>query len=259
MRNIIASVLVALAFSTPLAAQTDEAARLLDEGNRLFREGNFEQARIAYEEVTDLGVESGNVYYNLGNAYFRLDRLGKAMLNYQRAFRYFPKDAALTHNMDLVRSRSRDQLSVLPKPIWAKWWNGFVDTVGLRRLFWLGVVGWLAGLALFGRRLHLRAISTAARRLAIVLVVVGGLAGAGAVATSAARTDNVSAVVTADRADVHEEPSSDSRVVIVVHEALVVDVLRNDGDLLQVRLPNGITGFVEPGTIETIQAVRRTE
>lgn len=244
--------MLAGAIPPAVVAQLDNAARLLDQGNLHFRDGNFDEARTSYEEALSLGFESGAVYYNLGNAYFRLDRLGKAMLNYQRAARFLRDDPALTHNMDLVRSRARDQLSVLPRPIWAKWWNGMVDRIGVRALFWSGVFAWLAGVGLAGRRLLTGTWSAVGRRLSAFLVAIGLLAGSGAVATSVARSDNVSAVVTSARADVLEEPSNSSRTAVVIHEALVLDVLELEGHWVHVRLPNGVVGFVERETIETI-------
>jgi tetratricopeptide (TPR) repeat protein len=255
MRFVLAILLTnvfASALTHDADAQVDEAARLLDEGNSHFREGDFDEARMAYEEVLALGMESGAVYYNLGNAYFRMDKLGKAMLNYRRASRFFPDDAALSHNMDLVRSRARDQLSVLPQPVFSKWWNTLVDAIGLRTLFWSGVVAWLAGLALVARRVVTGSLGAMARRAAATLLLGGLLAGAGAVASSVARADNVSAVVITDRAHVLEGPANDARTVVVIHEGLVVDVLVDQERWIQVRLPNGVTGFVERETIETI-------
>ena len=236
----------------PVGAQVDEAARLLDEGNLHFRDGHFDEARHSYESALDLGWASGAAYFNLGNAYFRLDRLGEAMLSYQRAARFFRDDPALAHNMDLVRSRARDQLSVLPQPVWTKWWNAMVDGVGLAPLFWIGSICWLAGLALVGWRIYVGPPFPAARRLSTVLVVGGLLASASAVATSMARSDDVSAVVIADRVAVLETPSNESRIVLVVHEALVVDVLGEFGRWTHVKLPNGVTGYVETETIDQV-------
>ena len=252
--RLIHIAVVSMAAVLPLSssAQIDEAARLLDEGNTYFREGDFDQARFAYEEALDQGLESGVAYYNLGNAYFRLDRLGRAMLNYQRAARFFPDDEALEHNLDLVRSRARDRLSVLPTPVWIKWWNSLVDYIGLTILFWTGVAAWLGGLGLLGWGIHSGILAPGSRRLIVLLVLVGLLAGAGAVGTSVARSDEVAAVVIAERADLLESPSNESRMVAVVHEALVVDVLGELGRWIHVRLPNGVTGYVENETIEVI-------
>jgi len=240
------------AFPPGPAAQIDTAARLLDEGNRSFREGDFEHARLAYENALEHGFESGTVYFNLGNAYFRMDRLGKAMLNYQRAARLLPGDPELEHNIDLVRARSRDELSILPRPIWARWWGSFVDSVGLAALYWVGIIAWLAGMGLLGWRLYTGNGTAGSRRVVTVLLIVGVLAGGGSVATSMARSDHESAVVTSERADVLEGPSNGSRTVIVVHEALVVEVLGEIGQWAHVRLPNGVTGYVERETIDVV-------
>ncbi len=246
------SIAVSVGLTSVSLGQTDEAARLLDEGNRLFREGDFEGARVSYEGALGLGLESGIAYYNLGNAYFRLDRLGKAMLSYRRAARFLRDDPELRHNIDLVRSRARDQLSILPKPVWVKWWDGLVNLIGLRTMFWIGAAAWLFGLGIVGRRILTGSSGNASRRSALVLVLVGLAAGCGAFATSVARSDDVTAVVVSDRAHVLEQPSNSSRTVIVVHEALVVDVVEQRGEWLHIRLPNGVTGYIEQESAEIV-------
>ncbi|MDX1429943.1 MAG: tetratricopeptide repeat protein, partial [Rhodothermales bacterium] len=96
--------------------KTEEAARLFDEGNSHYRNGDFEAARTFYENARKSGFESAALYHNLGNAYFRLDKLGMAMVSYQRAARLQPGDEAIEHNIRIVQTRSRDRFSQVPKP-----------------------------------------------------------------------------------------------------------------------------------------------
>ncbi len=74
-------------------------------GNDLYGQGRYKDAILAYEEILSMGVSSGNLYYNLGNAYFKEGELGKALLNYERAMRLIPRDADLRMNIRLIDNK----------------------------------------------------------------------------------------------------------------------------------------------------------
>jgi tetratricopeptide (TPR) repeat protein len=82
---------------------------LFREGNLAYQEGRFEDAAARYEEVRTRDLASGPLHYNLGNAYYRLGDLGRAMANYQRALRYLPRDEDLRANIEFVRTRTLDR------------------------------------------------------------------------------------------------------------------------------------------------------
>ncbi len=235
--------------SQSVCGQTENATRAFDEGNQYFREGEYEQARSAYEHAIGEGFVSGALLYNLGNTYFRLDRLGLAMLYYQRARRFLPDDLELSHNIDLIKARSRDEFSVVPTPVWSRWWNSFVGAVGLDLLFWLAAVGWVAGLSLVGYRIFTDVRTDWTRRTATLLIVFGMGAGLAAVATSWSQAAQLEGVVVAERVDLLEEPNQASRITVALHEGLVIDVLESGDRWMKVRLPNGVSGFVEKDAV----------
>lgn len=100
-------------------ADEGEAALYLQKGEASFRRGmqldstDPENARVHYTEaiinfehiVNEFGIRNGKLYYNIGNAYFRLEDLGRAILNYRRALLYQPNDQNLAQNLEYARSR----------------------------------------------------------------------------------------------------------------------------------------------------------
>jgi len=104
----------------------DEAVLIFQEANQLFRQANeasvnnpgeayelYRSAALRYERLTDEGgIENGRLYYNLGNAYYRMDDLGRAILNYRRAERFLPGDADLMENLASARSRRLDRFEL---------------------------------------------------------------------------------------------------------------------------------------------------
>ena len=71
-------------------------------GNEAYREGDFEKAIAHYEQLITDGVRNGRVHYNLGNAYFKNEQLGPALLNYYRAEKLMPGDDDIRQNIEMA-------------------------------------------------------------------------------------------------------------------------------------------------------------
>ena len=69
--------------------------------NALYKDGQYTAAASDYEQLRNAGLESGNLYFNLGNAYFKAGQRGKAILNYERAHRLLPSDPDVEANLDV--------------------------------------------------------------------------------------------------------------------------------------------------------------
>jgi len=96
---------------------------LLEQANRAFEQaltspepqvaqGYYQQAMAGYEQLIASRVHNAKLYYNLGNAYFRLNDLGHAILYYQRGLRLEPGNRQLQANLSYARSRRVDQINV---------------------------------------------------------------------------------------------------------------------------------------------------
>lgn len=107
-----------------LAAASDpggEQRQLLQEANDYFHQANdakdpalarplYQKSLLRFERLLQEGVRNGKLYYNIGNVYFRLDDLGRAVLNYRRAEQYRPGDENLRQNLAFALSRQPDKL-----------------------------------------------------------------------------------------------------------------------------------------------------
>src|SRR5262249_32992192 len=74
--------------------------------------GYYQQAIAGYEQLVAGGIHNAKLYYNLGNAYFRLNDLGHAILQYRRGLRLEPGNRQLQANLSYARSRRLDQIDV---------------------------------------------------------------------------------------------------------------------------------------------------
>lgn len=95
-------------FLLPGFSPTQSPAALFFEANRAYEQGDFQAAEQGYTALLARGIESGDLYYNLGNTYFRIGDLGRAVLYYEKARRWMPRDDDLAFNLAHVRSLTRD-------------------------------------------------------------------------------------------------------------------------------------------------------
>lgn len=114
--GLLASLVAAgVAVATDPGNETPQT--LFFQGNTAYGEERYADAVAAYEKVLATGVESGNLHFNLGNAYFKSGDVGRAVLAYERARRLIPRDPDLHANLGYARERSGDSD---PTPLWAR-------------------------------------------------------------------------------------------------------------------------------------------
>ncbi len=87
-----------------LSMASDAPQTAFFRANTLYSQGQYTHAAQAYEQLLTTGQHSGNLYFNLGNAYFKNDHIGKAILNYERARRIAPGDTDIEANLVYARS-----------------------------------------------------------------------------------------------------------------------------------------------------------
>ena len=252
VRRACAALLLVIAWSAaPVAAQ--EA--FFDEGNRRYQEGDFAGAVKLYERILQGGLESGELHYNLGNAWFRLGELGPAILHYERARRSMPRDDDLAANLELARSLTVDRVTPLPG-FWlfrvARWWIDLLSRpalLGVVTLAWLMTMAALV-VAVIGRGDLLLIWS---RRAAAVAGVATLLFGLGLVARELELGRSDEAVIMAEAADVHSAPSEDEELLIfTVHEGTKVRVERRSDAWVEIVLEDGKVGWVRSDRLALI-------
>ena len=103
---ILVSLMIWPAFSFAQDAKAGGANpdKFFSSANAHYAKGDYAKAVENYVRVLDLVVENGEVYYNLGNCFLKLGRIGYAILCYEKAGRYMPGDSDLKANMNYARS-----------------------------------------------------------------------------------------------------------------------------------------------------------
>lgn len=225
-------------------AQSPETLRQYDEGTRLVEQGDYAGAVDVYQAVLDEGVASAALYYNLGIAFYRLDRLGQAVRYFEKAAQLDPGDRLVRHNLDIARSRLADRITGLPTPFWIRIGQGVVRAFGVFGLFTIGLAGWFTlatcivlGIRRGGARSWVRHGAVAGAVVAVVFL------GAAFLSSAVSPFGNRSVVVEESVPLTSSAGGTDS--LQELHEGMVVDILEVQGSWARVRLANGVTGWLE--------------
>jgi len=247
--------LVALLILLPASAslgQTPE--QLFREANQLYQQGKVPDARDLYEKILSSGYSSGELYYNLGNAYYKTGSLARAILNYERAMRLIGGDEDVRHNLQLANMMTTDRIEPIPKLFVWDYWQACKDAFSLRSatlfayLFYVLVAG-AAALFLLARTYALRKVALLSGGGALVAFCFCALLFASKL-TDATRTDE--AVLMAQIATVKNSPDPKSSDAFVLHGGSKVQLIDHLGSWSKIRLADGKVGWVEAASLEVI-------
>lgn len=220
----------------------------------LYRMDDYQGAIAAYEDILAEGKSSADLYYNLGNAYYRDGQLGKAILNYERALRLKPGMSDAKENLELANARTADRITTLPQLFIVRWWNALTTAITPHgwRIVWLVLLA-IAGIGVAMLR---TGRSSAIRRggLATTVVSLLFLLLATALLISSTRAYNAHpyAIITDQAVTLKASPDNKSIDKMILHEGTKVKVLDNLTGWYKIAIADGTNGWCPQNTMERI-------
>lgn len=235
-------------------AQSDEWQYYFRQGNQHYQEGDYEEAVKSYRKIIDYGYESGALYYNLGNAYFKLDEMGRARLAYERAKKFLKGDEALEQNMKMVELRLVDQINPPPELLLSIWWNAILNLFNMRVLTF--IVLFLMWVLLIAGAFRLYRIRRGRRDslkpLFIVVLLLFIFFSILYIQKIYILETEQFGVILTDKVTLRAEPTASGTELFVIHEGSKVEIKRVVNDWLEVQLVDGKTGWLLRSTLEII-------
>ena len=245
--------LLLMALLSTLATVTTQA-QTKAEADSAYQQGNYQQAIVLYEQMLQKGV-SADLYYNLGNAYYRTEDITHAVLNYERALLLSPGDADIRFNLQMARSKTIDKITPESEMFFVTWYRSLaglmsVDAWARTALAMLALAIVLGLLYLFASPVWMRKVGF----FGALFMIVGFLLG-NVLAWQQKRefTQRHGAIVTSSVANVKSTPATTGTDLFILHEGTRVDI--TDGTMKQwkrVRVADGKEGWIEAQMIETI-------
>ena len=247
-------ILLFLSAWSSAEAQTQDVSRLFQSGNEYYARSNYKAAIEQYQKVLESAVVSEVVLYNLANAYFKNNQLGKAILCYEKAQRLAPRDREIAENLSFARARIADKVERPPEGFFlgrlrriTNWLPLDTETALAVALFFAANAAfclfWLDAIPRFSRFALYASIA-----FFMLFLILG--------------TSNLlriywqetvhEGVILVEKADVLSGPASDSPTLFSIHEGLKVRIENDLPDWVQISLDNGWNGWVKKDALGEI-------
>ena len=219
-----------------------------------YQKGNYQQAIRDYEEILKNG-ESAEIYFNLGNAYYRTDNITKAVLNYERARLLSPGDDDINFNLQFARSKTIDKITPESEMFFITWYKSLVNFTSVDNWAKTGILCIVMALLLvllylFGPQLMLRKIGFFGGLAFFVIFLLSNLF---AFQQKQALDNRTGAIIMAPSVNIKKTPAKNSADQFVLHEGTRVDIIdKGMTDWRCIRVGDGREGWIETKAIEEI-------
>ena len=219
-----------------------------------YQKGNYQQAIRDYEEILKNG-ESAEIYFNLGNAYYRTDNIIKAVLNYERARLLSPGDDDINFNLQFARSKTIDKITPESEMFFVTWYKSLVNFTSVDNWAKTGILCIVMALLLvllylFGPQLMLRKIGFFGGLAFFVIFLLSNLF---AFQQKQALDNRTGAIIISPSVNIKKTPAKNSADQFVLHEGTRVDIIdKGMTDWRCIRVGDGREGWIETKAIEEI-------
>jgi len=252
MKQIVFGILIG--FNFVLARPVQSPQHLFEQANQAYQNQDFQTALGLYQEIEKQNLESGELYFNLGNVYYRLNAPGMSRLYYEKAAQLLPGDEAVQTNIGLLKSRLADQIQETPGFFLDQWLSRLLHFQPINRLLWLFALLWAALTLTWLWHLYQTKFrqGNGLRGTVLSLSVITGLVLLLVSARLIADHNRREAVVMAVSVTVKTAPGTPSTEAFVLHEGTKVSILRRQNQWLEIRLEDGKTGWLPEEHVKNI-------
>jgi tetratricopeptide (TPR) repeat protein len=243
-----------LLFSIPLFLRADDYHTLFKQGNEAYGKARYQQAISLYGQILNGGCHSEEVYFNLGNAYFKLGDIPSALLNYEKAHKLAPGDEDVNFNIYFANSKTSDKVEPAPEFFATRWWHNIILHYSIRTLSVLSILLLIGGSGLLV--LYLFANVVLLKKIAFYLGVLVLFSGLLTVFIASRQThyfnDYQQAIIFSGSVNVRSAPVDQAVTLFVLHEGTKVNILDTNSGWLKIQLANGTEGWIHEADIKEI-------
>lgn len=227
---------------------------LIKQGNEFYSKNEFEKASNKYQTVIDSGYVSSELYYNLGNAFFKQHNIKSAILSYERAKLLNPGDKSIDFNLELSRSFAIDKIEALPDLFfisWYKWLRNRLSTDGwaVLSVFTFLITLGSSLLYLLTFKMGLKKIGFWIGCACLSISLLSFVFGFQLQKTQRAQN---TAIIFTPMVTLKSSPAESGTNLFILHEGTKVEILDNVGDWRFVTIADGNKGWVKIGDMVVI-------
>ncbi|WP_417363043.1 tetratricopeptide repeat protein [Galbibacter sp.] len=250
----IALFLGLMFYAFPTFAQQGNL-ELFEKANSLYNKGEYQTAIEDYLKISESGQHSAELYYNLGNAYYKLNQIAPSIYYYEKALLLKPKDPDILNNLQYAENMTIDAIDVLPQTGIDRLVSSVVGVFS--HTTW--AIGSIVFMFLFVVVFLLYYFSSYHRQkrlffvLSFFMLLLSIAAVVGAYKEYTIQNSKTLAIIFAKETSVTSEPNMGSEEIFQLHEGTKVNVLDTMGGWKKIRLADGKIGWLPQGELKVIK------
>jgi tetratricopeptide (TPR) repeat protein len=235
-------------------SQNNNTTIVFDSANYQYSKGNYEKAIQFYESILAANIEAPELYYNLGNGYYKINQIGLAILNYEKAKKMTPKDEDIENNLMLANLKTEDKINPLPELFIDDWINGISNLMSEKNWSIACIIIMCISLTLFAfyflsTVVMLKKMFFYSAFLSLTIVIFTFFMARHKYTQM--KNDNY-AVIISPSSIINSSPSEKSTKLFILHEGTKVNIINEDSDWVEIKLANSKVGWIPKKELERI-------
>jgi tetratricopeptide (TPR) repeat protein len=222
--------------------------------NNFFLSGDYQKSIELYEKLVAEGYSSETLFYNLGNAYYRIGKIGLAILYYEKAKALSPFDEDINHNLNFVKLQTKDKIENLPSFFLFEWWEATLNFFTSNQLTIIAYIFFV--LVLMSLLLYLISKNVGTRRIGFYAATIASLIFLISIVlliVKINRDNNTKfGIITAPSVVAKFSPDPSSKESFIIHEGLKVKIEDKVDNWYKIRLEDGKVGWVDRNSLGVI-------
>ena len=219
---------------------------LFDQGKAHYKNAKYQDAITTWTKILDHGEHAPELYFNLGNAHYKLNKVGPSIYYYEKALQLAPNDGDIKNNLAFAENARIDAIEPLPKTVFSKWYQSVAGVFTYDGWAKLGVMGAILFMLLF--LLYWFSMQERKKRLffsmSLISMFLMVIAVVMAFQTYQDAVRDRPAIIFAESTDVKNEPKMGGEVAFVLHEGTKVQILLEEENWIRIQLANGKDGWI---------------
>jgi len=231
-----------------ICSQNSASEQVFDLGNKQYVNENYTVAMSLYDSILTSGLESSELYFNLGNCHYKTNDWANAIWHYEKSLQLDNNEKTI-HNLELAKLKIIDRIEPLPQLFYKKWWNHLIQTLSTQvwqilTLFGIGLIFTLQLISQF-TSLKSKLITKIFSAIAVIILLI----------TQTSYHNNFTkkeAIIFSETITVNSAPTSSSTNLFTLHAGSKVEIIDIIGDWINIKIASGNSGWIENQSIKNL-------
>jgi tetratricopeptide (TPR) repeat protein len=250
MKSILTFLLALFSFCVQAQGEA-----LYNKATEAYNKGDYNKAIENYLEIVKGGQHSAELYFNLGNSYYKLNQVAPSIYNYEKALLLKPNDREIKNNLSYAQNMTLDSIELMPETGLSKIYKDLIGFLSFDQWSYVAVL-FIMLFVLFYIAFYFLSYATK-KRIAFISSIISLFIAIASIVFAFLQYTNFKAdqpaIVFDDEVKVTAEPNKRSETVFTIHEGTKLNVLETLNDYKKIRIADGQTGWLTSESVTLLK------